>query len=424
MKRTLIVMLLWMGGPATAQEPPPAQPSAPADAAPAAPNPKEDARRLFMAGKQAYQAGRVDVAAQSFEEAYRLDAAPGLLFNLAQTYRKLYLINGDPKILKKAVDDYRRYLAEAATGPNRALATEALTELAPILARVAPEELAPKTAMPTPTPTPGETVAVTPPPTPSPASEPPPRPKTEVMIVTETENATVKLDGQQAAPAPLLAQVAPGPHHATVEAEGFFPAEVRVIAVDGRLITGEARLQPKPGHVQLDGSSGGTVAVDGRDIGHLPLPALELPAGRHVITVVERGRNPWVNEVQVDRDKSTRLYPELPQTTQRRAAKWLLGVTCVAAAAAAAAGAVWGTADSSASDLLNKYNTGTLTLDELNQYNSDRTLRDSWRTGTYVAIGITGALAVITGALYLFDHQPAPRVVPRSDLPGTPTAAR
>jgi hypothetical protein len=78
---------------------------------------------------------------------------------------------------------------------------------------------------------------------------------------------------------------------------------------------------------------------------------------------------------------------------------------------------VWGQADAAASDLLGQYQTGQLSMQQLAEYQSDRDRRDAWRTGTYVAIGLTGGLALITGALYLFDRQPPPRVVPRADLP-------
>jgi hypothetical protein len=394
MKRTLIAISLLLSLPATAQAPPAAAPAnAPSNA-------KEDARRLFLAGKQAYQAGSIDVAAQAFEEAYRLAPAPGLLFNLAQAYRKQYGITGDPTLLQRAVDDYRRYLADAPAGPNRALATEALAELAPMLARVAPGRL------PSSPPARTATAAAA---------------KTELMIVTETEDAQVRLDGQPPSPAPLLATVQPGAHHATVEAEGYFSVELKLMAVEGRLVTGEARMTPKPGHIQVAGNPGASVGLDGREIGKLPLPALDVPAGRHMVTLVERGRSPWLGELQVERDRTTQVRPDLTATAQRRAIPWLLGVTCASAAATIAAGAVWGQANAAASDLYSQYTSGQLTAPQLADYQADRDRRDAWRTGTYVAIGITAALAVVTGALYFFDRPPAPRVVPRTDL--TPTAA-
>jgi hypothetical protein len=396
MNRLHFAITLLLALPAAAQTPP--------AAAPAPANAKEDARRLFLAGKQAYQAGSIDVAAQAFEEAYRIAPAPGLLFNLAQAYRKQYGITGDSTLLQRAVEDYRRYLADAPAGPNRALATEALADLAPMLARVAPGRLPSSPA-----------VRVTPT---APAAA-----RTELMIVTETENAQVRLDGQPAAPAPLLATVQPGPHKATVEAEGYFATELRLMAVDGRLVTGEARLSAKPGHIQVSGDAGAIVGLDGREVGRLPLPQLDVSAGRHMITLVERGRTPWVGELQVERDRTTPVRPDLPPTAQRRAIPWLLGLTCASAATAIAAGAVWAQADSAAGNIYNNYTSGQLSIEQLSEYQSDRDRRDAWRTGTYVTIGITAALAVVTATLYFFDRQPAPRIAPRADLPGVSSAS-
>jgi hypothetical protein len=373
-----IGLLLCLSVPALAQTPADSQASS-----------KEDARRLFLAGKQAYQAGNIEVAAQAFEEAYRLAPAPGLLFNLAQAYRKLYGISGDPALLQSAVDDYRRYLADAPAGPNRALAVEALAELAPTAARVAP----------------GHPHA-----SPSGRIAGPQAAKTEVMIVTETEDARVRLDGQPPAPAPLLATVQSGAHHAVVEAEGYFPVALRVMAVEGRLITGEARMSPRPGHIEVAGDSGATVGLDGREIGKLPLPALEVPAGHHMVTLVERGRSPWLGELQVQRDRTTQVRPNLTPTTQRRVVPWLFGATCAAAAATITAGAVWGQANSAASDLYRQYSGGQLTMPQLAAYQADRDRRDAWRSGTYVAIGVTAAFAMVTAALYYFDRPAAPRV--------------
>src|SRR5262245_32302805 len=72
-----------------------------------------DARRLYSAGRQAYEAGRFDEAATAFEDAYRLQPRPALLWNLAQSYRHQYESRHSLEALRKAVDHYRRYLAEA-----------------------------------------------------------------------------------------------------------------------------------------------------------------------------------------------------------------------------------------------------------------------------------------------------------------------
>jgi hypothetical protein len=340
---------------------------------------REDARKLFLAGRQAYQDGRLDVAESSFDAAYNLEPLPALLFNLAQTYRKQFLISADPGKLKRAVESYRKYLSDAPTGPNRELATQALADLTPILARSAPE--------------------------PSATNAPAAPVKTELMVVTEAERGTVALDGKPAAPAPLLAAVEPGAHRALVEAPGYFPDEIKLTAVEGRLIVGEARLKAKPGRIEVAGKSGAHAFLDGRALGPLPLAAVEVPAGPHLIGLAQNGREPVAREVVVERDRTTRFSPSMHDTAQRRAVRWMGLATGLAAAFTIAAAGVWGAADSSASSLLAQDRTSGLTVDQVGEYNSDRARRDDWRLVTSISIGVTGALALVTGGLYLFDRR-------------------
>jgi hypothetical protein len=342
----------------------------------------DDARKLFMAGRQAFEDGRLDVAADSFEMAYRLSPHAGLLWNLGQTYQRQFVVDQDPQKLKRAVDNYRRYLVEAPNGANRDEATRLLTELVPILLKLAPD--AGKAPMP----------------------PPPPPSKTEVMVVTEAPHASVVLDGAKAVPAPLMAEVKAGEHHAEVSAPGFRAAQLTLTAVEGRLVVSEARLDAEPARLALAGA-GGEVRVDGKTIGALPLEA-ELPAGKHTLLVTARGREYFQKELTLERGGTLKLAPSLPRTSQRKAAWWLLGVTVAGALTTIAAGAVWAQAESAASSLYDQQQKGQITNPQLADYDADRSRRDAWRTGTYVALGLTGVVAAITAALFVLDR-PTPR---------------
>jgi tetratricopeptide (TPR) repeat protein len=74
------------------------------------------ARAFALEGKKAFDTGDYALAVTKYQEAYRLKSAPGLLFNLAQSYRKL----GD---LDEALSFYRRYL-ESNPPEAQARATE------------------------------------------------------------------------------------------------------------------------------------------------------------------------------------------------------------------------------------------------------------------------------------------------------------
>jgi hypothetical protein len=91
--------------------------------------PNAEARHLFLSARQAYEAGNLDLAAETFAAAYRLEPRPGLLWNLGQTYRRQYLQRHGVESLRQAVDCYRRYLADSPNGENREAATRLLAEL-------------------------------------------------------------------------------------------------------------------------------------------------------------------------------------------------------------------------------------------------------------------------------------------------------
>src|SRR4051812_9930626 len=52
-----------------------------------------DARLYFNAGARAYAAGKYVPAIRAFEEAYRIEPRPGLVFSIAQAYRRQYFID-------------------------------------------------------------------------------------------------------------------------------------------------------------------------------------------------------------------------------------------------------------------------------------------------------------------------------------------
>ncbi len=347
--------------------------------------PSTDARRLFLAGRQAFRGGRYDLAISCFEAANRLVPVPQMQLNLAQAWRKKFLVEGDAAALRDAVDGYRRFLRDApqASAADRELAAQALTDLVPLLAR------APRPSEP-----------------PPPAEE---ASRTELLVVTEVDDARVSLDGAPPAPAPLQAKVAPGPHRALVEADGYFPTELKLVAVAGRLVSGEARLSPRPGRLVVDGVRGARLFVDGRGAGELPLSApLEEPAGHHRLAVTARGREPWVHDLELGRDARLTLRAVQPPTLQRRASRWLAATALASLVASVVPAAVWLQADLAASDLDRRRTTVGITAGELADYQDDRARRDAWRAGTVVALSLTAAVALVSAALYLFDHpQPA-----------------
>lgn len=109
----------------TAQQPqqPPQQPGAPA--------PEDDkkakAKALYEKGLGHYNLGEFDAAVASFKEAYALSSAPGLLFNIAQSFRL-------KKDYEQATYFYTTYLRLKPDAPNRADVEARLADIEKLIA--------------------------------------------------------------------------------------------------------------------------------------------------------------------------------------------------------------------------------------------------------------------------------------------------
>jgi tetratricopeptide (TPR) repeat protein len=99
-----------------------------------------EARRLAERGLAHYEAGRYAEAIADLEASYDITAAPGLLYNLAQAYR----LKGD---CGRALDLYRRFLAEGPVGNIRELTEGRIAETERCLAGAPPKHRPPDPAV-------------------------------------------------------------------------------------------------------------------------------------------------------------------------------------------------------------------------------------------------------------------------------------
>jgi tetratricopeptide (TPR) repeat protein len=100
--------------------------SAPAAAEPVAKKEVERARKAYEDGAAAYKLGSFAEAAARFEEAYRIMQFPTMLFDVAQSYRRLGESQGRVQDLKKALELDRAFLRDAAPGANHRQVAEKL----------------------------------------------------------------------------------------------------------------------------------------------------------------------------------------------------------------------------------------------------------------------------------------------------------
>jgi tetratricopeptide (TPR) repeat protein len=84
----------------------------------------ESAEELYDEGQRAYDAGDYARAVDRWEASYQLSMEPGLLFNVAQAYRRA----GN---CTRALSSYRQFVTSDPTSDRRALADELVRELEP-----------------------------------------------------------------------------------------------------------------------------------------------------------------------------------------------------------------------------------------------------------------------------------------------------
>jgi hypothetical protein len=76
------------------------------------------------------------------------------------------------------------------------------------------------------------------------------------------------------------------------------------------------------------------IAIDGRAVATAPARALELPAGKHLLAITHRGREPYGRELVVARGQAVTVSAPLVKTGRRRAVPWLFGGSALLAAGA------------------------------------------------------------------------------------------
>ncbi len=349
-------------------------------AAPARADDKSDAEMFFRAGEKAFDAGQYGAAADAFEQAYGKLPLPAIAFSAAQAYRLQYFIDKQPMRLERAVELYRTYIDAQKTGGRVSDAASNLAQLEPLLQQMQASGANMTAPMP-------------------------PR-QTRLMVMADVDGATAKIDGQGGA-APLVQEVKPGEHTVEVTADGYFPVTVKAKAIDGEMVPVDVSLKPEPAKLDVSGTAGAHVSVDGRPLGSAPIEGAEVPAGKHLVTITHTGRVPYVRELELRYGKTSTIDAELRTTTQRKASRLVLvsgGVLAIATGFEALA--AW-SADSDASKLDKELAAGGQTPATLAQYDALKARRDDRVRTTEVLGGVTAVVAVTGILMYAFD-EPSP----------------
>jgi hypothetical protein len=345
----------------------------------------EQAKALFNAGAQAYSIGQFTAAIQAFDEAYKITPRPAILFSLAQAERKQYFVDHQPKRLERAVDSYRRYVAEVAQGGRRADAVQALSELEPLLEKQKAQGM------------------------PAPAAAPEVKVAARVMVTSPTAGAQVSLDGGAASEAPFIGEVKPGKHQVLVNAKGHDPEKRDIQVVEGGLVALDLPLKERPALLSVSAPSGSEIHVDGRLVGVAPLMTpVSLTHGRHFVAVMKNGAVAWARDVDLVRGETRSVEPQLSTSTQRKISYVVLGT---GAAALITGGVFVGlTLDrqSKAQSILDERAATGITPDRLEAYDKARDQRDRYKLIATIGLASGAVLGVSGFLLYAMDRPSVP----------------
>jgi len=348
----------------------------------------ERAKASFKAGANAYAAGDYLAAIQALEDAYEISPLPAIAFSLAQAERKQFFVDERRAHLERALQLFRRYLAEEARGARREDAQLAIKQLEPLL------ETKPR------------------------AADAPPKAQarpTRLMIVSDAPGARITLDDGAASASPLIREVTPGKHHARVQANGYVDAERDVTALSGELLLTEVRLTERPGIVKVSAPAAAEVYVDGVFVGQggdwVTVP---LAPGTHQLSVAQQGRRLARRDIRLERGKTRTEVVTLEPTTQRTLSELLFigGGAAIGASLVLSAFAV--RSENRAEDFLQQWHRKNVDSDQLVAYNASLVERNRYRTAA--GVSVAGAFGMFITGLFLHElDQPRSPATRRPD---------
>jgi hypothetical protein len=350
------------------------------------------AERYFHYGESAYKQQNFEAAATYFEQAYKAMPLPEIAFSAAQAYRRQYRVSNKAEHVARAIELYRAYLDKVHSGGRVADAADAVAEMQHELdhliksgVKVSPELAAEHTQL-------GVNVIVD--------------GETQTRV-HEIEDATahavaglaVTIDGANVTPdAPT--NVAPGTHAIHVVADGFEPDDRSVDVTQGDFHMVDVTLHAKPAHVSV--TTPARVAVDGRIVGDAPV-RVDVVAGKHLIALLHDGRDPWTDELVLDRGQELSLSPELTVSAQRRWTRRVAIAGMTTGVLALAAMTVAFVEDGRASTLHDQFGMGNQPPSRKDDYNADIRWRDAAIDGVWLFGALSVAAGVTSVVLYYTD---------------------
>lgn len=356
------------------------------------------AERYFRAGSRAYAAQNFAAAATNFDEAYKALPMPEIAFSAAQAYRRLYQIDPKPQFVRRAVELYKVYLGAVKKGGRVGDAADNLADMKRELDKLEAAGVATTAAAPaTPKTRFGVNVSV------------PDQAKTELGALSELGDATgaidgltVTIDGGKVEPFTLI-ELPAKEHVVHVVANGYFAVDKKTVAVEGQSTLVDVELKPRPAKVAVTTEADARITVDGRMVATAPTPAIELPAGKHLIAVLRDGREPFGKEIAVARGEQLALSAPLAKTTRRKIAPWVIAGAGLFAGGAVATALLANARDQRATELRDQIAMGNRPPSDADEYDRLVGDRDRFMTSTWILGGAALASGTVGGLMLVFD---------------------
>jgi hypothetical protein len=368
------------------------------------PGDKKLAEKYFRAGEKAYQAQSFQAAAQNFEQAYKALPIPEIAFSAAQAYRRLYRLDAKVDFCARAVELYKVYLGKVKSGGRVADAADALSEMEHELdklikagAKVSPQLAAEHTQL-------GISVQL------GDAGHGGMH-EIEEGGAHATPEIVVTLDGKPVEPyAPN--NVVPGDHKIHVEAPGYVPVDRTETSIQGTSNMIEVVLAPKPARIAVSTEDAARINVDGRPAGTTPRAALEVQAGKHLVTILHRGREPFARELVLTNGQQVALDAPLEKTWRRRMVPPLLVVSGLLAVGSVTATAFAVHYNASANREQKAIGLGNAPYQTYVDFTNDKSDRDMTRAMAWAGGAASVGIAAMAVALWYFDEPSAERITP------------
>lgn len=243
------------------------------------------------------------------------------------------------------------------------------------------------------------------------------------MVISDAPGARISIDGEQLSASPLIREVTPGKHRILVRAPGFRDKEREVTAVADELIPVSVQLDELPSTLEVTTPQGAEIYVDGAFVSQGgERVVLELPGGRHRVSVAANGRRVASRVLALERAGREHATFSLKPTTQRITARVLLVGSLAALGGGVAFSALAVGSENAAQDFLARTELGNVSNAELVRYEADVTRRNRYRW--MAGAGFASSLGLLVTGLFLHElDKPGPEDLNRGALDVTAVIA-